>query len=167
MRHTLSILLAVTALGLASTAGAASFTPKRSMLTAEGSVALTARRSVTCLAQLHLAIAHKDASITSVSFTGNQCTTMVPTWLPWRVTIDEGGVGFHHITIHGFALQFVHGATCGPADINARLNPHGRILFTDIGFPGTTPCSIKASLSTNPQLRIEDGASRGGAPYGN
>ncbi len=164
MRYTVSILLAVTALGFASTAGAQTFTPKESMLAAEGPMTLTSRRSVICLAQFHLATTRKDASIASASFTGNQCTSMAPTGLPWRVSIDERGGGFHHIIIHGFALQFVHGATCGPADIEARLNSHGRILFTDIGFPGTTPCSAKVSLSTAPHLGIEDGATGDGAP---
>ena len=159
MRGTLSILLATAALGLASPAGAQNFTPKNATLTAEGSMALTSRRSVTCAVNLRLATADPDASITSVSFTGHQCTTILPTGLPWRVSIDQGGFdGFHPIMIHGFALQFIHGATCGPADIKARLNPHGRIIFTDIGFPGTTPCSVKVSVSTTPHLRIESAA---------
>ncbi len=166
MRDTLSILLATAALGLASPAGAQTFTPQNATLAAEGSMALTSRRSVTCAVNLHLATAHKYASVTSVSFTGDQCTTILPTGLPWRVSIDEGGFGgFHPITINGFALQFIHGATCGPADIKAKLNPHGRIIFTDIGFPGTTPCSVKVSLSTTPQLGIDGGATRARTAY--
>jgi hypothetical protein len=161
MRNTLTILLAMTALGLASPAGAANFTPKHATLTGVGSMALISRRSVTCEVRLRLATADKHADITSVSFTGHQCTTILPAGLPWRVSIgQERAGGFHPITIHGFALLFVHDATCGPADIKARLNPHGRIMFTDIGFPGTTPCSVNVSLSTTPQLGIEGGATR-------
>jgi hypothetical protein len=166
MRNTLSILLAATALGLASPAGATNFTPNGATLTAEGSMALTSRRSVTCAAHLQLATADAYASVTSVSFTGYQCATILATGLPWSMSIDGGGVGgFYSITIHGFALQFVHGATCGPADIKARLNPHGRIIFTDLALPGTTPCSINVNVSTTPQLGIEGQATRARTAY--
>jgi hypothetical protein len=156
MRNMLSILLAVTALGLASPAGAANFTPKQATLSAVGSMSLVSRRSVTCEVHLQLATADKHANITSVSFTGHKCSTILAAGLPWRVSIGDGGSGgFHPISIHGFALLFVHDATCGPADIKARLNPHGLIMFDDIGIPGTTPCSIDVSVSTTPQLGIE------------
>ena len=157
MRATTLTLAAVLALGVASPAAAMNFTPKRATIAAIGSMVLTSRRSVSCAVQLQLSAAHGRASITSASFTGYQCATIRATDLPWRLSIGDGGFdGFHPITIHGFALQFVHGATCGPGDIRAKLNPHGRIIFRDIGFPGTTPCSIDVSVSTTPHLGIED-----------
>jgi len=152
-RKMLLILLAVT--GLASPAAAMTFTPNNASIAAKGAMNLTSRRSVSCAVRLQLATADRVGSITSASFAGYQCAAILPTGLPWRVSIDEGGFGgFHKLTIHGFALQFVHGATCGPADIRARLNPHGRIIFNAVGIQGTTPCSADVSVSTAPQLGI-------------
>ncbi len=149
-------LAAVVALGLGSPAAALHFTPKRAAIEAKGSMSLTWRRSVSCAVDLELSTADQDASVTSVSFAGHQCATIQPTGLPWRVSIEEGGFnGFHPLTIHGFALQFVHGETCGPTDIKATLNPHGLIKFSKVAFRGTTPCSIDASVSTTPHLGVK------------
>jgi hypothetical protein len=156
MRNILPILLVALAVATASPARARNFAPPEATFTAEGFMALTSRRSVTCAAHLRLSTGDKNASITAAAFTGYQCATIRAAQLPWRVTSEPGGFdGFHPILIHGLALLFVHGATCGPADIRARLNPHGRILFKQIGIEGTTPCSIDVGVSTTPHLGVE------------
>lgn len=135
------------------------FTPKNAAIEGKGSMTLTARRSVSCAIGLDISTVNTYANITAVSFTGHQCGSIQPGGLPWRVSIEEGGFGgFHPLTIHGFALQFVHGATCGPADIKAKLNPHGLIKFSRAAFRGTTPCTVDGSVSTDPNLGVKASA---------
>ncbi len=156
MRNILPILLVTVSLGIASPAAPRNFAPTEATFTAEGFMALTSRRSVTCAAHFRLSTGDKNASITAASFTGHQCATIRAAQLPWRVSSEPGGFsGFHPILIHGLTLQFVHGATCGPTDIRGKLNPHGRITFKEIGFEGTTPCSIDVGVSTTPHLEVE------------
>ncbi|MEP6968627.1 MAG: hypothetical protein ABI906_11175 [Pseudomonadota bacterium] len=136
------------------------FTPKNATIVASGSITLTSRRSFSCGLGMVLSTGDRRASVTSVSFVGHQCNTIQATGLPWLVSIEEGGFGgFHPLNIHGFAIQFVHGATCGPTEIPAKLNPHGLIKFSKVAFVGTTPCSVDANVSTSPRLGVR--ANRG------
>lgn len=155
MRPAAVFLATVLAMGFAPPNTGMHFTPKNATIVANGSISFTSRRSFSCGLGMTLATNDRRASVTAVSFVGHRCSIIKATGLPWPVSIEEGGFGgFHRLAIHGFAVQFVHGATCGPAEIPARLNPHGLIKFNKTAFTGTTPCSVDANVSTSPRLGV-------------
>ena len=138
--------------GFANSASAFHFTkPVNAPFAVTGSLTVTAAAvSLPCTVNANATTVGKGATITSVSFSGVSCLALTASNLPWAITIGS----LHGIKIHNVAVSAVVLGVCGPGDVKAQLNANGKIVIAGAGLPGLVPCSVSATLTTNPRLVI-------------
>ncbi len=147
-----TVLAGLTTLGFASSASAYHFIkPSNAPFNINGSLTVTAGAvSLPCTASMHATTVGRGATIISASFSGVSCAALTASRLPWRITVS----GAHSIKIHNVAVSAVVLGVCGPGDVKAQLNVHGKIVIAGAGLPGLVPCSVSATLDSNPNLII-------------
>jgi hypothetical protein len=153
MRTLITAALAgLTALSFASSASAYHFIkPSNAPFNIVGSLTVTAGAvSLPCTTKMHATTVGRGATITSANFSGVSCAALSASNLPWHITVS----GAHSIKLHNVSLSAVVLGVCGPGDIKAQLNAHGKIVIAGAGLPGLVPCSVSATLDTNPNLLI-------------
>ena len=141
------------ALGAASSASAWRFvSPVDAPFTISGGVTVsTTAVSLPCTASMSATTVGRGATITGATFSGGACGALSAAGLPWHVTVG----GPHSIKIHGMSVSAVVLGICGPGDVRAQLNVHGKIVMSGANLPGSIlPCSVSGTLSTHPNLLI-------------
>ena len=68
--------------------------------------------------------------------------------------LEKGVAGPDGIRIHDVAVRAVVLGLCGPGNIRAGLDTRGKITIAGAALPGLVPCSVSATLNTNPHLVI-------------
>lgn len=141
-------------LGFATSASAFHFLPKESTFVARGAfIVSTAAVSIPCQAVLHGTTVGRGAKITSARFSGATCVAVVPSNLPWDLTVGgPHSVKFHGVTVSAAGLV----GTCGPGVLRGQDTIHGKITITGDnlrGLPGA-PCAVTSTLITRPHLTI-------------
>lgn len=147
-----TILAGLTTLGFATSASAYHFIkPSNAPFDINGSMTVTAAAvSLPCTAKFHATTVGRGATITSANFSGVSCDALTASGLPWKITVS----GAHSIKIHNVSVSAVVLGVCGPGDVKAQLNAHGKIVIAGAGLPGLVPCSVSATLDSNPNLII-------------
>jgi hypothetical protein len=147
-----AIVAGLATFGIASSASAFRFTqPVEAPFAITGSFTVTAAAvSLPCTANLAATTVGRGATITGASFSGISCLALTASGLPWKITIG----GPHSIKIHDVSVSALVLGVCGPGDVKAQLNTHGKIVIAGAGLPGLVPCSVSATLDTNPNLII-------------
>ena len=147
-----TVVAGLATFGFASSASAFHFIkPVDAPFRIVGTVTVTAGAvSLPCTAKFRATTVGRGATIKSASFSGISCAALTASNLPWPITIAAA----HSIKIHNVAVSAATLGVCGPGDVKAQLNAHGKIVIAGAGLPGLVPCSVTGTLDTNPNLLI-------------